>query len=58
MQNVNYRIRQSPLLKPKLFFAFSKRADAEVVGTAKDVLGEFQKIFRLYSGMNYKIQEM
>ena len=43
VQNVNYRIRQSPLLKPKLFFAFSKRADAEVVGTAKGILGEFSE---------------
>lgn len=41
IRNVNPQLTYSPLRKPKLFFAFSGRADEEAVGLAKEVVGEF-----------------
>jgi hypothetical protein len=41
IRNVTPQLTYSPLRKPKLFFAFSGIADEEVVGLAKEVLGEF-----------------
>lgn len=48
-QNLNAKIIQSPLLKPKLFLAFSSRADAEVVGAVKTILAERSADFDVVS---------
>ncbi len=43
VRNLDAQIPHSPLRKRSLFFAFSSRADARVVGAVKQVLGQYKK---------------
>jgi hypothetical protein len=49
VRSINTRVPRSPLLKATLFFAFSSRADLEVIGIVKEVLASYSTTLDIIS---------